>query len=198
MVPNGSKACTTCGERLPLSSFYKDTRSKDGLYGRCKKCHYKATRKWAASNRETVNSLAAKSYHRNRDKTLHRMVLYKRRNRDKVSAYNLSYYAENADTLREKTRQWRKRNPDKANLQRAAYRARLEGVESEPWSRTSILERDHYTCSYCGASGPTVPLQVDHIIPISRGGADAPHNLTTACRRCNMSKGNKLISEWLK
>ena len=61
--------------------------------------------------------------------------------------------------------------------------------------RKSILERDGYTCQRCGASQrdePNLLLEVDHIIPISKGGITSVDNLQTLCWRCNRSKGNKL------
>lgn len=61
--------------------------------------------------------------------------------------------------------------------------------------RTSILERDKYTCMKCGVSladEPHLLLEVDHIIPVSKGGLTNTDNLQTLCWRCNRSKGAKL------
>lgn len=68
-----------------------------------------------------------------------------------------------------------------------------------PWStwatiRLSVFQRDNYACRYCGASG--VPLDCDHVIPLSRGGTNDKTNLVAACKPCNCSKGDKLVSEW--
>jgi uncharacterized protein YdaU (DUF1376 family) len=60
--------------------------------------------------------------------------------------------------------------------------------------RNEVLERDGAFCAYCGATD--VPLELDHIHPRSRGGADSPDNLTPACKRCNTSKGAKTLDEW--
>jgi 5-methylcytosine-specific restriction endonuclease McrA len=37
---------------------------------------------------------------------------------------------------------------------------------------------------------------VEHIIPLSRGGTNDPENVVLACRRCNFSKQDRLLSEW--
>lgn len=50
-------------------------------------------------------------------------------------------------------------------------------------------------CSYCGDRGP---VEIDHIIPIARGGAHREGNLAPACRNCNQSKLSKLLYEWRK
>lgn len=60
--------------------------------------------------------------------------------------------------------------------------------------RKFILERDDYTCQYCGKSlhdDYNLKLEVDHIIPIDKGGKTDPSNLQTLCRKCNRSKGSK-------
>lgn len=60
--------------------------------------------------------------------------------------------------------------------------------------RERILERDNYTCQVCGNSifeEPNLLLEVDHIIPISKGGKTEEDNLRTLCWRCNRSKSNK-------
>lgn len=62
--------------------------------------------------------------------------------------------------------------------------------------RDLVLGRDGHTCVYCGVTG--VPLQLDHVIPRSRGGADTPDNLVACCRPCNTSKGAKTPEEWVR
>lgn len=61
-----------------------------------------------------------------------------------------------------------------------------------PKLRAKILKRDRNTCMSCGARAPDVELEVDHIIPVSRGGSDDPSNLRTTCKECNRGKGNDI------
>lgn len=56
--------------------------------------------------------------------------------------------------------------------------------------RYRILSRDDFTCRYCKKKSPT--MQVDHVIPVTRGGGHDESNLVAACRSCNIKKGNKL------
>ena len=58
--------------------------------------------------------------------------------------------------------------------------------------RYKILKRDRFTCMSCGARAPDVELEVDHIIPVSRGGTDDEKNLTTKCLSCNRGKGDTI------
>ena len=59
--------------------------------------------------------------------------------------------------------------------------------------REAIKQRDHYTCCICGNSvynEPNLLLEVDHIVPISKGGKTEADNLQTLCWRCNRKKGS--------
>lgn len=55
--------------------------------------------------------------------------------------------------------------------------------------RFEILQRDGFTCRYCGRVAPETELEVDHIHPRSKGGGDEAENLVTTCRDCNRGKG---------
>ena len=60
--------------------------------------------------------------------------------------------------------------------------------------RREIKERDHFTCQHCGVSlsqEPHLLLEIDHIVPVSKGGLTTEDNLQTLCWRCNRSKGAK-------
>ena len=63
--------------------------------------------------------------------------------------------------------------------------------------REHILKRDNYTCCNCGNSiskEPNLLLEIDHIIPVSKGGRTEEENLQTLCWRCNRSKSDKIIA----
>ena len=56
--------------------------------------------------------------------------------------------------------------------------------------RFMIYKRDGYRCQNCGRF--TNDLEIDHIIPISKGGKTEYNNLQTLCHRCNVEKGDKI------
>jgi len=63
--------------------------------------------------------------------------------------------------------------------------------------REKIKYRDHFTCKICSLSTSqekNLLLEIDHIIPLSKGGITAEENLQTLCWKCNRSKGAKLFS----
>lgn len=62
--------------------------------------------------------------------------------------------------------------------------------------RTFIKKRDNYKCCTCRngiVNEPNLLLEIDHILPISKGGLTNEENLQTLCWRCNRSKGSKII-----
>lgn len=58
-----------------------------------------------------------------------------------------------------------------------------------------LLEKWQRKCAYCDKQN--VPLEIEHIVPKSKGGSDRTSNLTLACRSCNEKKGNSSIQEYL-
>lgn len=62
--------------------------------------------------------------------------------------------------------------------------------------RNYIKDRDNYTCKFCTVSieqQEHLLLEVDHKIPLSKGGLSVEDNLQTLCWRCNRSKSNKIM-----
>ncbi|MBQ8547283.1 MAG: HNH endonuclease [Lachnospiraceae bacterium] len=62
--------------------------------------------------------------------------------------------------------------------------------------RESVKKRDNYTCCSCGNSihaEPNLLLEIDHIIPIARGGCTVEENLQTLCWKCNRAKSDKVL-----
>jgi len=59
--------------------------------------------------------------------------------------------------------------------------------------RVSVLHRDGYKCVFCGRSPNQVQLEVDHIVPFSKGGSNDLSNLQTLCFDCNRGKGSRRL-----
>lgn len=62
--------------------------------------------------------------------------------------------------------------------------------------REEIKQRDNYTCQICSLSvrdERNLLLEIDHIVPLSKGGVTSEDNLQTLCWKCNRSKGSKIL-----
>lgn len=59
--------------------------------------------------------------------------------------------------------------------------------------RSFILQRDQYTCHFCGEYGDTI----DHLLPRAKGGHTTPANCVCACNECNQSKADRTIDEFI-
>jgi hypothetical protein len=62
-------------------------------------------------------------------------------------------------------------------------------------TKAKLLRRDRHTCAYCGGAFAERDLQVEHIVPDSRGGPYTWMNLVTACADCNARKADRTPEE---
>lgn len=78
----------------------------------------------------------------------------------------------------------------------------IQGVEYQQGKlqgynvREYLLEKYHRTCVYCNKKN--VPLEIEHVIPKSKGGSNKVSNLTLSCHICNQRKGNQPVKIFLK
>ena len=78
---------------------------------------------------------------------------------------------------------------------------RLEPVGRwiRPDLRLAIYLRDGFECMYCGTDlhgARPRDVTLDHLVPTCRGGSNSPHNLITACRRCNSARAHRKWKEY--
>jgi 5-methylcytosine-specific restriction endonuclease McrA len=58
-------------------------------------------------------------------------------------------------------------------------------------TNTALFARDRNLCLYCGGRFTRGELTRDHVVPLSRGGADCWENVVSACLHCNVRKGGR-------
>lgn len=59
-----------------------------------------------------------------------------------------------------------------------------------------LLEKHNRTCVYCGGESKDPILEVEHIVPRSKGGTNSIKNLTLSCKCCNQHKGADSLEQW--
>lgn len=81
----------------------------------------------------------------------------------------------------------------KSNISGIEYQqGELHGYEV----REYLLEKFQRRCVYCGKTD--VALNIDHVIPKSKGGSDRISNLVLSCVECNQAKSNQTLEDFLK
>jgi 5-methylcytosine-specific restriction endonuclease McrA len=146
---------------------------------KCKRRAYK----WRALNIEKVRQIDRERYSKDTVK------------RKKSSARSRKL---RPDAIKKAQRTWYVLNKDRVIASNHRRKARLRDSDS-PGVPTHVFkakcEESDGRCWYCLAKCDK--LQREHVVPISRGGRDEPDNVIPACRTCNSSKKDKLLSEWL-
>ncbi len=77
-------------------------------------------------------------------------------------------------------------------LLRGSPRPRKVRAPFPPSKRFAVLRRDGFRCQLCGRgakSEPPVELEIDHIVPVAKGGGAEESNLQVLCKECNRGKG---------
>jgi 5-methylcytosine-specific restriction endonuclease McrA len=188
-----AKQCTKCGEIKSLEQFYKQKECRDGHRPDCKACFYLACRarlkpgKSAEYNRRYRKrnpNVGREYYEKNKLVLIPRMVEYNRRNKE-------AYLA--------KMRAWRKANPEKVQVWVRNRRAKLKGSSGSHTLSDIIdlMEAQRGQCVYCRCDIRD-SFQVDHIVPVARGGSNDKANLQLLCKPCNLDKRDKDPVEYLK
>lgn len=140
-------------------------------------------------------------YRKNRERNNERVKEWYAANPDKQREKNRRYYWANVERLREMCNENGRRHRSeqhgtpKQRLKevqaKARRRARLAEVEvaltNSEW--LEIVEFHGGKCVYCGCVPET--LEMDHVVPISKGGGHTKENVVPACKPCNSSKGNR-------
>lgn len=130
-----------------------------------------------------------------------------------ISAQRKARYATNPKKYIERTMAWQRANPEKARAKALRYGQSPDGRIVKLMARHRYLQRQvgapgrgvsaeqfaqliasqGWRCTYCAQ---LKKLELDHVVPLSRGGAHDIENAVGACKRCNCSKGARLLSEW--
>jgi 5-methylcytosine-specific restriction endonuclease McrA len=74
-------------------------------------------------------------------------------------------------------------------------RGRKAGKVRVTFSRLNVFVRDGFTCQYCRSTLDPRALNLDHVMPRSRGGATSWENVVTSCYPCNQRKAGRTPEE---
>jgi 5-methylcytosine-specific restriction endonuclease McrA len=164
------RRCSKCGETKSLAEFRKNKSAPTGTGSTCKLCH-------AAHNREY-------------NKT------YPYTNPSQTPEYKRAYYETHKDMYRAISARRDALDPEGRLERTRRRRARIKGAITTltiaEWK--DILAYFGNACAYCLRDD--VPMTMDHIVPISKGGAHSAENVVPACMACNQAKHVKSLLVW--
>lgn len=133
----------------------------------------------------------------NREKRANYQAKWRRDNKEGIA----KYYQDNKAKLAKHMAKWSKGNLEKRQAHWEKRRSKKLSLPSdftiEQWKQK--LEEHNYRCSYCYTHQDDLdmPLEQEHIVPVSNNGGYTWDNIVPACQSCNASKGNKSLLEYL-
>jgi 5-methylcytosine-specific restriction endonuclease McrA len=181
----------------------------------------------AYKNEEDKKEYARKYYIANRERLLEWQHQYEINHIDEKKEYLHKYYVSHFDVYKERrknwilahperekenTHRWNINNPEKIKKydrkwaashpdkiieksnRRRARKAAASGSGITAKQERQLKEEYSHRCAYCGKQKP---LALDHVVPLSRGGAHDISNVVPACKSCNSSKHNKSLLIWM-
>lgn len=125
-------------------------------------------------------------------------IAWREANAERIRTYAREYQ-NNLPDRAERGRKWREANRSyfvTRERQRKAMKLNNRdsvGVSEHDWIR--LCRHHRGCCAYCDRK-PAEPLEMDHVIPLTKGGRHAIGNILPACRECNRSKNAALHIAW--
>lgn len=208
------KKCSVCEQVLPVEMFYRINKNEEKLRARCKKCSNADSASHCDKNRDYLlnykkswyrKKLAddpeyrKREYLKNKETILKRAKAYYNNNKEKVRRINDIWKNNNYEMFR--ASQIKHARKPEVRKMRSCYehqrRVRLMGNGGSHTLQELEACFNFFSnkCAYCGVEGSFTTI--DHVIPISKGGNNNICNIVPACKRCNSSKKDKYLHDWL-
>lgn len=189
-----TKKCNKCGKVKPVSEFHKKRQSADGYRPTCKECRSPQIKEYYQSNSETLKQKALAWYEGNKQRVLSNVKRWAGNNPVKARSYGRKWKANNKEHHDSYNRAYDAAHPEKVLEKLHRRRAKKINVEGGHFTEKewqALLDRYGHKCLCCKRTD--VPLERDHVIPLGPPHSDEIANIQPLCRRCNASKGNKVI-----
>lgn len=185
--------CYKCGVELIIGENWLASRANQRQYI-CTSCRLINKRNYRTMHKTVIKKRRRLYYLTHREAILEHKRLFYQSHKAMLQERARLYRREQGQKTRERDRLYRRTHKEMGRACVERYRARKAGATIKPVDEATIYMRDNYECQYCGSREN---LELDHIVPLSKGGAHSEDNLVVACRHCNSSKGSKPLIIWL-
>lgn len=195
-IPN-SKTCAGCKEDLALAQFRPRKRGLYGRYSLCGTCEKAVNQVYVETNREEINRrkreswLATPKTEEQKKEAAGKARAWYQANRERAVAVRIAWVRSHPEKWLVISKRWSDSNPLKVAENVRQRRVTLSKVENtlttQEWE--AVVQSFGGRCVYCGSDSKKITM--DHIQPISKGGAHSKENVVPACKSCNSRKGAK-------
>jgi len=141
----------------------------------------------------TASERAKRYYYKNAEAEKERSKLWRINNPEKAREHQRKSWHKNREKNLARQKLYQLNNLDKFSDYERTRRVRKLNNETYKISKKDMRRIKTSSCSSCGSKNL---IQIDHIIPVSRGGSHGIGNLQPLCKSCNISKGARFIMEW--
>lgn len=150
-----------------------------------------------AANSVQISARNRKHYIANKSMLEARAKQWHAANKDAVVACARKYRAAHLDKVRQWHRAWHEAHPLKKREYRQSRRARIEGNGGAHTAEDieALYEIQNKRCAGCSKL-LRGNYDIDHVMPVSRGGSNSADNLQLLCGHCNRSKHDALPEQW--
>jgi 5-methylcytosine-specific restriction endonuclease McrA len=163
----------------------------------CRPCRRETTRRHARQNKKKLQEYRKAYYKANKEKCNAASAKWRAEvlTPEMQSQYDRRSYLKHQAKRKAKARRWRQENPMAHDAQKGRRRAALRDSRTGPTPQWAIEERFALwgkECAYCGKHHQ----EMDHFVPLNKGGPHCIENIVPCCRSCNASKKDKLAWNW--
>lgn len=154
---------------------------------------YEQSKQWRLANPEKRKEIALRWFYNNQEKANKASREWQEANKERASENARKWREANQERANASRKNWERANPEKITLKRSIRRLRKSnnGIYE---IRPKFIQKLY--ASPCAVCSGLEDVQADHVIPLARGGTHSEGNLQPLCRRCNSSKGAKLMVEF--
>ncbi|MGL5924646.1 HNH endonuclease [Chroococcidiopsis sp.] len=164
--------------------------------------HKEKSRNWYCNNPEKARENRRRAYWVNPEKYRAQALKSRLKNKEKKREADRLYRLKNADKIKETRRLYQIKNPELKRIASSRYRAQrrlVHRIKITPAQVCVRIAEFDNKCCYCGCSidrQNKTSYQIDHFLPVAKGGCDTLGNIVIACPTCNASKGDRDPHEW--